>query len=152
MTALAEGDRNPVFYVSSSPWNLHDFLDTIFARAGLPMGPMFLRDLGISETQFISGTHGDHKGAAIDAILNANPGLSFVLIGDTGQHDAEVYRDAARRRPGRIRAVALRQPGKRPDRASRAAMAEIEADGIPLFAAPTFAGAAERIGTGLPTD
>ena len=152
LTALADRDANPVFYVSSSPWNLHHFLDTVFAQAGLPKGPMFLRDLGISETQFISGRHGDHKGGAIDTILDANPDLPFVLIGDTGQHDAEVYRDATRRHPGRIRAVALRQLGKGPDRVSRAAMAEIEADGIPLFAAPTFAGAADGIGAGLPTD
>ena len=138
MTALAEGGRNPVFYVSSSPWNLHDFLATIFQRAGLPMGPMFLRDLGISETQFVTGTHGDHKGGAIDRILAANPDLRFVLIGDTGQHDAHVYRDAIRRHEGRIVRVILRQPGPGPDAESRAAMEEIRALGITLDTAPDY--------------
>ena len=72
---------------------------------------MFLRDYGISETQLITGTHGDHKGAAIDVILAAHPDLPFVLIGDTGQHDPIVYADAAERNPGRIRQVILRSAG-----------------------------------------
>ena len=145
MVSLSEHDKNPVFYVSSSPWNLHHFLDEIFAKAGLPAGPMFLRDLGIRESHFIGVAHGKHKSAAIDEILAANPGLPFVLIGDTGQHDAEVYREAARRHRGCIIAIALRQPGKGPDRAARNACSEIEADGIPLFSEPTFAGAADLI-------
>ncbi|NNK16625.1 MAG: acyl-CoA synthetase, partial [Sulfitobacter sp.] len=61
MSALSAAGRNPVYYVSSSPWNLHHFLITIFDKAGLVRGPKFLRDLGLSETQFITGTHGDHK-------------------------------------------------------------------------------------------
>ncbi len=103
-------DVNPIFYVSSSPWNMHGFLSEIFERAGLIRGPKFLRDLGISDTQFITGTHGDHKGQAIDEILAANPTLSFILIGDTGQHDAHVYHDVITRHPGRIKQVILRAP------------------------------------------
>ena len=144
MERLSEDGLNPVFYVSSSPWNLHWFLQEIFAAHGLVRGPTFLRDLGLSETQFISGTHGDHKGASIDAILLANPGLPFVLIGDTGQHDAHVYLDAARRHPGRIARVILREPGPGPDAASSHAIEEIEADGVEVFHAPSFEGLLER--------
>ena len=124
MARLHEGGRNPVFYVSSSPWNLHHFLETIFARAGLVRGPVFLRDLGISEEKFVGPGHGAHKSGAIDRILAANPGLPFVLIGDTGQHDAQIYRQAAARHPGRILGVVLREPGRGADAAD---MAEIEA-------------------------
>src|SRR5690606_32941142 len=46
MDHLHAHGRNPVFYVSSSPWNLHHFLNKVFSRAGLVPGPMFLRDLG----------------------------------------------------------------------------------------------------------
>jgi phosphatidate phosphatase APP1 len=73
MAELSEQRRNPIYYVSSSPWNLHHFLCRIFDRAGLVKGPKFLRDLGISKTQFITGTHGDHKGSSIDTLLAANP-------------------------------------------------------------------------------
>ena len=110
-----DAGMNPVFFVSSSPWNFYGFLRDIMERSALPEGPMFLRDYGISETQFITGTHGDHKGSAIDTIMAANPDLSFVLVGDTGQHDAHVYADAAKRHPGRVSAVILRQAGAKLD-------------------------------------
>ncbi|MEJ8570849.1 phosphatase domain-containing protein [Microbaculum marinum] len=101
---------NPVFYVSSSPWNLHAFLVRVFERNGLVPGPLFLRDLGISRTKFIKGSHGEHKGKMIDKILAANPDLSFVLIGDTGQHDPEVYHAAIERHPGRFTEAWFRIP------------------------------------------
>ncbi|PRY93369.1 phosphatidate phosphatase APP1 [Hasllibacter halocynthiae] len=132
MEALSEDGRNPVFYVSSSPWNLHDFLRDVFARAGLPEGPLFLKDYGISETSLISESHGGHKGSAIETILAAHPDLSFVLIGDTGQHDAEVYLDAALRHEGRVRRVILREPGPGPDEGSRRALAALKAMGVPV--------------------
>lgn len=130
--------QNPVFYVSSSPWNLFDFLRRVFERHSLVMGPMFLRDLGLSQTKFITGTHGDHKGAAIDTILMANPGLDFVLMGDTGQHDAHVYLHAVEQHPGRIKRVILRQPGPGPDAESRASMQKIEAHGVQVDSAPDY--------------
>lgn len=122
--------QNPVYYVSSSPWNMFGFLQTIFKRNDVPDGPKFLRDLGISETQFITGTHGGHKGAAIDTILAANPDLPFVLLGDTGQEDAHVYLSAHQRHPGRIVKVALREPGPGPDDASRAAIESMKNAGL----------------------
>lgn len=128
---------NPVFYVSSSPWNLHHFLDTVFARAGLVAGPMFLRDFGLSGTP----GHKDHKSDAIDAILDANPGLPFVLVGDTGQKDAFVYRDAIARHPGRISHVFLREPVVGAPRASLDAIGRIEAAGVPVHHEADFAGA-----------
>ncbi len=130
--------RNPVYYVSSSPWNLFRFLIAIFDRHRLLRGPMFLRDLGLSETQFITGTHGGHKGSSIDAILGANPKLSFVLIGDTGQEDAHVYLDAHRRHPGRIRTVILREPGPGPDHASKTAIAQMSAENLRVMTGPDF--------------
>ena len=111
MEVAHDGGRNPVYYVSSSPWNLHGFLKAVFVRAGLPQGPMFLRDYGISSTQFITGTHGDHKGSAIDRLMAANPGMPAVLVGDSGQHDPVVYADAAERHPGRVKTVILRSAG-----------------------------------------
>lgn len=98
------------FYVSSSPWNLYDYLQSVFVRTGLPLGPFFLRDLGISQSQFITGTHGDHKTGAIETILAANPHLQFTLVGDTGQHDPHIYADIVSRHLGRIAQVILRRP------------------------------------------
>lgn len=145
LATLAAGDRNPVFYVSSSPWNLHDFLDGLFARHALPRGPMFLRDLGVSASG-VGETHQAHKGAAVDAILGANPGLDCWLLGDTGQRDADVYRDAVIRHPGRVRGVALREPAPGVGADDAAVIAAIEAAGVPCFHGPSFAGALRHWG------
>jgi phosphatidate phosphatase APP1 len=137
MDALSEEDRNPIYYVSSSPWNLHGFLVDVFDGAGLKRGPMFLRDLGLSETKFLTEEHGRHKGESIDLLLAANPDLSAILVGDTGQKDAEIYAEAVRRHPGRIRAVILRTAG--PDRIEANRLDELRAIGLPTLVGPDFA-------------
>ena len=135
LAKLGNGGRNPVFYVSSSPWNLHPFLEAVFERGGLPMGPKFLRDFGLDETRFVTGTHGDHKGGSLDKVLAANPDLQFALVGDTGQHDAEVYLHAIERHPNRIRSVHLRHAG-RIDAHDEHAFQALRATGVPLHVGP----------------
>ena len=144
MTQLSDGGRNPVHYVSSSPWNFHGFLAEVLDRNGLPRGPMFLRDYGFSETQFITGTHGDHKGSAIDVVLGALPDLPFVLIGDTGQHDAEVYLAAARRHPGRISRVILHVPADGTDRDDAEHVAALRALGVTVDIGLDYSAALSR--------
>lgn len=55
--ALQRGDgekaRNPIFYISSSPWNLHELLVDFLRLNDIPPGPLFLRDLGLDRTKFI---------------------------------------------------------------------------------------------------
>ena len=133
-----ESQKAPIYFVSSSPWNLHHFLEKIFERHSLPRAPMFLRDLGISDKQFISGTHGNHKGSAIDTLIAAHPDLQFVLIGDTGQHDPQVYLEAAKRHPGRISRVIFREPGKGADKRDLADIQAIKALGIAVDHGPDF--------------
>lgn len=142
---LSEQGRNPVYYVSSSPWNLHAFLDKVFARAGLVPGPMFLRDLGISDDSVVGASHRNHKGAAVETILAANPSLNFFLLGDTGQKDAQIYLDAVKRFPGRIRAVLLREPVARTNRSALEALLEIEALGVPTYRGRNFSDLPHRV-------
>lgn len=140
MANLSWSGRNPVYYVSSSPWNLHDFLSDVFTHSGLVRGPMFLRDLGLSQTKFITEGHGNHKGASIDQILKANPDLPAVLLGDTGQHDAQIYRDVIARHGDRILAVGLRTPGAGMDAADQRDLDALNATGIHRYAERDFAG------------
>nr|WP_245398616.1 phosphatase domain-containing protein [Oceaniglobus trochenteri] len=152
MDHLHAHGQNPVFYVSSSPWNLHYFLNKVFSRAGLVPGPMFLRDMGVGENHFLSPSHGAHKGDAIDRILAANPGLPFILLGDTGQHDAEIYHAVCERAGGQIAAVIMRETRGAPNDEQRRQIAAIRAMGVVVHTAPDFTGAAdalERGGIGL---
>ena len=100
---LAAGDRNPFFYVSSSPWNLHSFLSGFLRHRDFPIGPLLLRDL--------IGNHGGRarKHERIEEILRLHPDLPFVLIGDSGEQDPAIYADIVRSHPGRIRAVYIRE-------------------------------------------
>ncbi len=110
--ALALGNNptptNPVFYVSSSPWNLYDLLQDFFHIEGLPSGPLFLRDFGIDREKFITGGHRAHKREAIDELLATHPGLPFLLIGDSGQEDPEIYASVVEDHPGRVQAIYIR--------------------------------------------
>lgn len=98
----------PIFYVSSSPWNLFDMLDDFLEIQKIPEGVLFLRDYGVDEDKLGTGTHGDHKYLAIKNLLDFYPQLSFVLIGDSGQHDMEIYRQVAQDFPTRIAAIYIR--------------------------------------------
>ncbi|MCC7320633.1 MAG: DUF2183 domain-containing protein [Rubellimicrobium sp.] len=131
---LGEGGRNPVFYVSTGPWNLLPFLEEVFRLNGLPRGPMFLRDWGVSEDHVVAVPAETHKARAIDTVLAANPGLRFVLLGDTGQKDAAIYLAAARRHPGRIAGVFLRRAGPR----AAPSLEEFAALGIPAAVVEDF--------------
>ncbi len=108
--ALARGAsgeaNNPVFYVSKSPWNLYDFLVDFLEHHGLPRGPLLLRDIGLHEEPPV-----DHKSAAVQALLEMYPELPFVLIGDSGERDPEIYLEAALRHPRRIVAIYIRDLG-----------------------------------------
>lgn len=132
LTVLQGQPTGPVFYISSSPWNLHHFLTILFERRGVPRGPMFLRDFGLSASQFIKGTHGEHKGAAIDAILEAVPDLAAVLVGDTGEHDPRIYADAVDRWPGRIEGVILRESRRRRSAPAQAGLERLRTQPVML--------------------
>ena len=138
MRDLNDNGRNPVYYVSSSPWNLHDFLMDIFERTALVVGPMFLRDLGLSDTKFVTEGHGNHKGESIDRILAANPDLPAILLGDTGQHDTSIYTDVIRRHDERVIAVGLRTPGSGLDVADRTDIAALAETGVPHYTGKDF--------------
>jgi phosphatidate phosphatase APP1 len=94
---------NPVFYVSSSPWNLHSFVVAFLRHRGFPLGPVLLRDL--------LGTRAgrEQKTDRIREVLDTHPTLPFVLIGDSGERDPEIYADVVQTYPGRILAVYIRE-------------------------------------------
>jgi phosphatidate phosphatase APP1 len=104
----AHGAGNPVFYVSSSPWNLHDLLDEFLRLHRIPPGPMHLRDWGITRDEVLPTGHHGHKRAAIDQILATYPDLPFILVGDSGQEDPEIYRQVVHDLPRRVLAVYIR--------------------------------------------
>ena len=106
--ALHRG-RNPFFYVSKSPHNLYVPLLEFLERQRLPAGPLLLRDYGLRMQK-------DHKARAIADILGTYPALRFILIGDSGEQDPEIYADIVGRFPERIRVIYIRSIDRSPAR------------------------------------
>ncbi|ADV67752.1 App1 family protein [Deinococcus maricopensis] len=96
--------RNPIFYVSSSPWNFYDLLWQFLSYRRIPLGPLFLRNWGI---ELLRG-HGGYKHEQIERIFKVYPDLKFVLVGDSGERDPEIYAEVVHRHPNRVLAVYIR--------------------------------------------
>jgi phosphatidate phosphatase APP1 len=110
------GAENPLFYVSSSPWNLYDVIEDFLAVQGIPHGPLLLRDWDFSPRALTSHRHHAHKGEAIREIMDTYPSLPFILIGDSGQQDPEIYHQIVDAYPKRVIAVYIRDVVRTPER------------------------------------
>lgn len=147
--ALGSGPRgtsqNPIFYVSTSPWNLYDLLTDFLQLHGIPKGPLFLKNWGGLKDLLRRDDPLAFKIGTIRGILDAHPSLPFVLVGDSGQHDAEVYARVVSERPDRIRVVYIRQVG-RPERADNVQRisAKMKSLGVPMLLVPDTVAAAEH--------
>lgn len=136
----------PFFYVSSSPWNLYGFITEFMELNAIPHGPMFLKDYGIDENKLIRPSHGEHKLKAIETVLAFYPDMRFLLIGDNGQKDVEVYAQAVADFPGRVAAVFIRDvSGTCRQGRNGALLAGIEAAGIPTFCGAGFEDAVDVV-------
>lgn len=109
------GARNPIFYVSAGAWNLYDLVIDFLDAQRIPRGPTLLRDWDLASS--ILRTN-EHKGAIIRDILTTYPLLPFILVGDSGQADPEIYAAAVREHPGRILAIYIRNVSPAPERAA----------------------------------
>ncbi len=105
--------KNPLYFVSSSPWNLYDMLEEFWHINEIPAGPFLLRDLGISEDKFIKTGHMQHKLEQIERVLSFTGDLPMILIGDSGQKDPEIYERVISDFPGRIKAIYIRDVSRK---------------------------------------
>lgn len=138
-------DKNPFFYVSSSPWNLYEFLDDFMRLKEIVAGPLLLRDFGIDRTKFIAGDHQTHKLSQITKILDSYPELPFILIGDSGQKDPEIYARCVKDYPGRILAIYIRNASDADKRGALAQRLEaLRADNVPMLLVDDTLEAAEH--------
>ena len=137
-------ETNPIFYVSSSPWNLYRQFTGALEHRGVPPGPVFLKDFGVDPGKFIKTGHHAHKLDQVEALLAFYPDLKAVLIGDSGQEDAEIYQRVVARHPDRVAAVFVRDvtDGAR-DRAVRHVARDVEARGVPMRVVADTVAAAE---------
>ena len=105
---LADDPRIPVVYLSTGAWNAAPAIGRFLRRHGFPAGPMLLTDWGPTNTGwFRSGPR--HKVTQLRRLMTELPHITWVLVGDDGQHDPEIYAGAAQHYPDQVRAILLRQ-------------------------------------------
>jgi len=100
---------NPFFYVSSSEWNLYDYLVETFRFKELPEGTFLLNQLKRWKSLFKSGKTG-HEGKLLRVmrIMDAFPNQKFVFFGDNSQQDPAIYQKITEKYPSNIIAVYIR--------------------------------------------
>jgi len=97
----------PVFYLSTGAWNVAPTLTRFLSRHLYPAGPLLLTNWGpTTDRWFRSGR--DHKRATLTRLANEFPHVRWLLIGDDGQHDTEIYGEFAAAHPDNVAAVAIR--------------------------------------------
>ncbi|KAK7909236.1 hypothetical protein PG985_015114 [Apiospora marii] len=96
-----------IHYCSNSPWQLFPVIASYFKQAGLPPGSIHLKQYS-GMLQGIFEPVAERKKGTLEKILNDFPDRKFLLVGDSGEADLEVYADVAESYPGRILGVFIR--------------------------------------------
>lgn len=111
-----DAGKNTFFYVSSSEWNLYDYINRFIAKHQLPVAVLKLKKIKANLSEFFmtgSGSH-QHKQTKIEHIITFYPKHQFILLGDDSQHDPMIYENISKIFPRNIRAIYIRQTAKRP--------------------------------------
>lgn len=109
-----KNERNAFFYVSSSEWNLYNFIVKFTEKHELPRAVLLLKDIKTSLMDFFvtgRGNH-NHKFEKIKHILEFYPHLQYTLLGDDSQEDPYLYENICKIFPVTVKAVYIRQTGR----------------------------------------
>ena len=110
-----------IWYVSASPWQLFSPLSEFLGESGFPAGPVSLKNVQLTgKTLFDLFKDPDQfKKSAIEPIVERYPDRKFVLVGDSGERDPEIYGELARKYPNNIVSVLIRKTTSEPADAGR---------------------------------
>ena len=105
-------------YVSASPWQLYVPLEAFVRTNGFPAGTFHLKNFRVKDETFLDlfRSPEQYKLAVIEAMLEHFPKRQFVLVGDSGEKDPEAYGAIARKFPGQVAGIFIREvTGEEPD-------------------------------------
>lgn len=101
-------------YCSNSPWQLFPVLATFLKGAGIPPGSLHLKQYS-GMLQGIFEPVAERKKGTLERLMRDFPERKFLLVGDSGEADLEVYTELAQANPGRILAIFIRDVTTPPD-------------------------------------
>jgi phosphatidate phosphatase APP1 len=137
---------SPVIYLSTGAWNVAPTLTRFLSRNLYPAGPILLTDWGPTHDRWFRSGRA-HKTENLHRLAEEFPHMRWLLIGDDGQHDEELYADFAKQHPGQVAAVAIRElsVGEAVLAGGRAKAEQHGAD-VPWVSASDGATIADRLG------
>ncbi|KAL8941774.1 MAG: hypothetical protein Q9216_002059, partial [Gyalolechia sp. 2 TL-2023] len=94
-------------YVSNMPWQLFPVLSSFLSGAGLPKGSFHLKHYS-GMLQGIFEPVAERKKGTLERIMSDFPQRRFILVGDSGEADLELYTDIVEANPGRVLGVFIR--------------------------------------------
>jgi phosphatidate phosphatase APP1 len=128
----ADGKPNPFFYVSSSEWNLYDYILEFSGKNELPRGVYLLGQIKRFKEILKTGQNKHStKFMRIARILHAYPHQPFVLLGDDSQQDPVIYSSVIEHFPTAIRGVYLRHIHKKNKAEVQKIVDKINQAGVP---------------------
>jgi phosphatidate phosphatase APP1 len=145
---------SPIVYLSTGAWNVAPTLGRFLHRNLYPRGTLLLTDWGPTHDRwFRSGR--EHKAGNLARLASEFPNLKWLLVGDDGQHDEELYADFLAAHPGNVEAIAIRQlsTSEAVLAGGRSRAVNNSTDDVPWVYAPDGAGLAEQLAdAGVLTD
>ena len=129
----------PFFYLSTSPWNVESSIRNFITDHGFPEGPLLLRDLDPRPKTFVP-TGPQHKLEFAEQLMADFPDMKFILVGDDGQKDPTTYATIARRYPGRVLAIVIRELSPRESTGLASVTGLTSTQPTPVTDVPVFTG------------
>jgi phosphatidate phosphatase APP1 len=98
-------------YVSSSPWQIYDSLNQFLIEEEFPLGSMHLKWFRLRDEIFKRWQilRRKSKGGIIRNLIRRLPERTFVLVGDSGERDPEIYAKLASKYPAQVTRICIRQ-------------------------------------------
>lgn len=123
---------NSFFYVSSSEWNLYAFINAFAQLHELPKAVIKLKKIktGISDFLLTGRGQHDHKFDEIKKIISFYPEITYVLLGDDSQKDPFIYERVCKIFPNTVKAIYIRQTGKKHKTDVKTTLETIESLGV----------------------
>jgi hypothetical protein len=108
-------------YVTASPWQLYVPLSQFAASNGFPGGTFHMKQFRVKDGSFLKlfASPEEYKPGVIEPMLERYPKRRFVLVGDSGEKDPEIYGALARRHPQQVMRILIRDVTKEPPEAER---------------------------------
>lgn len=133
LAQTTEANPNPFFYVSSSEWNLYQFITDFIYKNGLPDGVCLLNQMKTFSGLLKTGKNNHNtKFARIVRVLEAYPTQRFILLGDDSQKDPYIYASIAGNFKNLIYCVYIRCVAINKRNRVQKELEKIEAHNIPV--------------------